>query len=280
MKFLYKYPQAAFPYTRLVEENRRRNRSEPEFELLDTGIFDDNRYFDVFVEYAKAAPEDILLRIQVINRGPESAELTLLPTSGFEIPGLGVWMCVARGCAPSMPWRVSARLSLNTNITVAVGSCARGSRTCYLRRTKPIHVVSMAMPMGARYVKDGINDYVVQGDKSAVNPGRIGSKAAAHYVRSTLPGQTVTIRLRFTNGPMKGAWIRRRSMQVFAERIAEADEFYAELAPADVSDDARMVQRQAFAGLLWSKQFYHYDVDRWLKGDPAGPEPPQERLHG
>jgi hypothetical protein len=128
---------------------------------------------------------------------------------------------------------------------------------------------------GARYVKDGINDYVVQGDKGAVNPDQIGSKASAHYAVTVLPGRPVTIRVRFTNGSAAGALDPQAFDAVFAARLEEADEFYAALAPANVSEDARMVQRQAFAGLLWSKQFYHYDVDRWLKGDPAGPEPPR-----
>ena len=280
MKFLYKYPQAAFPYTRLIEENRRRNRTDPEFELLDTGLFDDDRYFDIVVEYAKASPEDLLLRITAINRGPEPSELTVLPTIWFR----NTWS-----------WGIDVRRPRMRQGESSPGvSAVEFDHEYYGRRrflcdgapdllftenetnTRRLYGDSD----GARYVKDGINDYIVQGDKNAINPDRIGSKAAAHYVRSAMPGQPVTIRLRFTNGSAEGALDPEAFDAVFAARLKEADEFYAHLAPPDVSADARLVQRQAFAGLLWSKQFYHYEVDRWLKGDPAGPEPPPERLRG
>ncbi len=280
MKFLYKYPQAAFPYTRLIEENRRRNRTDPEFELLDTGVFDDDRYFDVFVEYAKASPEDLLLRLTVINRGPDPSELTVLPTIWFR----NTWS-----------WGIDVRRPRMRRGESGSGvSAVEFDHEYYGRRrllcegapellfteneTNTRRLYGDAD--GARYVKDGINDYVVQGDKSTINLDRIGSKAAAHYVLSTQRGQPVTIRLRFTNGPAEGALDPEAFDAIFAERLKEADEFYAQLAPPDVSADARLVQRQAFAGLLWSKQFYHYEVDRWLKGDPAGPEPPSERLRG
>ncbi len=280
MKFLYKYPQAAFPYDQLVEENRRRTRSDPEFELLDTGVFDDDRYFDVFVEYAKASPEDLLMRIQVINRGPLPAELTVLPTIWFR----NTWS-----------WGLDVRRPrMRKGSSLPGVSVVEFDHDYYGRR----HLLCEGEPDllftenetntrrlygdadGAPYVKDGINDYVVQGDKRAVNPSQIGSKAAAQYVISAEPGRPCTIRLRFTNGSAEGAFDRDAFDAVFDTRLREADEFYARLAPPDVSDDARLVQRQAFAGLLWSKQFYHYDVARWLKGDPAGPEPPTERLRG
>ncbi|HNV26699.1 MAG TPA: glucosidase [Nitrospira sp.] len=280
MKFLYKYPQAAFPYTRLIEENRRRSRTEPEFELLDTGVFDDDRYFDVFVEYAKASPEDLLLRITVINRGPDPSELTVLPTIWFR----NTWSWGLDVRRPRMHQGESgAGVS-----TVEFDHEYYGPRRFLCEGTPELLFTENETNTrrlygdsdGARYVKDGINNYVVHGDKSAINPDRIGSKAAAHYVFSTQPEQPVTIRLRFTNGSAEGALDSEAFDAVFAERLKEADEFYAQLAPPDLSADARLVQRQAFAGLLWSKQFYHYEVDRWLKGDPAGPEPPLERLRG
>ena len=280
MKFLYKYPQAAFPYTRLIEENRRRSRTDPEFELLDTGVFDDDRYFDVFVEYAKASPEDLLLRLTVINRGPDPSELTVLPTIWFR----NTWSWGLDVRRPRMHQGESgAGVS-----TVEFDHEYYGPRRFLCEGTPELLFTENETNTrrlygdsdGARYVKDGINDYVVHGDKSAINPDRIGSKAAAHYVFSTQPEQPVTIRLRFTNGPAEGALDPEAFDAVFAERLKEADEFYAQLAPPDLSADARLVQRQAFAGLLWSKQFYHYEVDRWLKGDPAGPEPPLERLRG
>ena len=280
MKFLYKYPQAAFPYERLVGENRRRSRTDPEFELLDTGIFDGDRYFDVTVEYAKAAPEDLLLRIHVINRGPEPAQLTVLPTIWFR----NTWSWGLDERRPRM-WQGQTPAGATM---IEFDHEYYGRRRLLCEGTPELLFTENETntrrlygdPDGAKYVKDGINDYIVQGDQSAVNPGRVGSKASAHYVLTTSPGQAVTIRLRFSNREMETTIDPSTFDGVFSERIREADEFYAGLAPADVSDDARMVQRQAFAGLLWNKQFYHYDVDRWLKGDPAGPPPPQKRFQG
>ncbi|HPW15977.1 MAG TPA: glucosidase [Nitrospira sp.] len=280
MKFLYKYPQAAFPYARLIEENRRRGRTDPEFELLDTGVFDDDRYFDVGVEYAKASPEDLLMRIQIVNRGPDPAQLTVLPTIWFR----NTWSWGLDVRRPRMrKGESTSSVSIVEFDHEYYGPrrllCEGGPDLLFTENETNTRRLYGDVD-GARHVKDGINDYVVQGDKGAVNPDQIGSKASAHYVVTALPDRPVTIRLRFTNGSAEGALDPQAFDAVFAARLKEADEFYAALAPANVSEDARMVQRQAFAGLLWSKQFYHYDVDRWLKGDPAGPEPPKERLHG
>ena len=280
MKFLYKYPQAAFPYARLIEENRRRGRSDPEFELLDTGVFDDDRYFDVGVEYAKASPEDLLMRIQIVNRGPDPAQLTVLPTIWFR----NTW---SWGLDVRRPRMRKGESTSSVGIVEFDHEyygprrllCEGGPDLLFTENETNTRRLYGDVD-GARQVKDGINDYVVQGDKGAVNPDQIGSKASAHYVVTALPDRPVTIRLRFTNGSAEGALDPQAFDAVFAARLKEADEFYAALAPANVSEDARMVQRQAFAGLLWSKQFYNYDVDRWLKGDPAGPEPPKARLHG
>jgi len=280
MKFLYKYPQAAFPYGRLVEENRRRGRTDQEFELLDTGIFDDDRYFDVFVEYAKASPEDLLLRIQVINRGPDQAAVTVLPTVWFRNTwswGLDVRRPRMRKGDP-MP-HVSVIEFDHHYYGHRRLVCEGGPDLLFTENETNTRRLYGDVD-GARYVKDSINDYIVHGDKEAVNPDHIGSKAAAYYALSMMPGQPVTVRLRFTTEAAEGALDPKAFDTVFSERIREADEFYAGLAPQDVSEDARSVQRQAFSGLLWSKQFYHYDVDRWLKGDPAGPEPPRARLRG
>ena len=280
MKFLYKYPQAAFPYARLIEEHRQRGRTDPEFELLDTGVFDDDRYFDVGVEYAKASPEDVLMRIQIVNRGPDPAQLTVLPTIWFR----NTWSWGLDVRRPRMrKGESTSSVSIVEFDHEYYGPrrllCEGGPDLLFTENETNTRRLYGDVD-GARYVKDGINDYVVQGDKGAVNPDQIGSKASAHYVVTALPDRPVTIRLRFTNGSAEGALDPQAFDAVFAARLKEADEFYAALAPANVSEDARMVQRQAFAGLLWSKQFYHYDVDRWLKGDPAGPEPPKERLHG
>ncbi len=280
MRYLYKYPQAAFPYAQLVEENRRRGRVSPEHELIDTGLFDEDRYFDVCVEYAKASPEDLLIRMHVVNRGPEPAELTLLPTIWFRNTwswGLDVRRPRMRQGAAIHDMSVveltheyygSRRLLCEGHPTLLFTENETNTRRLY------------DDPDGARYVKDSINDYVVHGDKGAVNPDHVGSKAAAHYVLNLAPGAASTVRLRFTNGGGNGTPTRTEFEATFKKRIQEADEFYDGLAPADLSDDARLVQRQAFAGLLWSKQFYHYDVSRWLKGDPVGPEPPRTRLQG
>ena len=280
MKFLYKYPQTAFPYARLIEENRRRGRNDPEFELLDTGVFADDRYFDVGVEYAKASPEDLLMRIQIVNRGPEPAPITVLPTIWFR----NTWSWGLDVRRPRMrKGESTSSVSIVEFDHEYYGPrrllCEGGPDLLFTENETNTRRLYGDVD-GARYVKDGINDYVVQGDKGAVNPDQIGSKASAHYAVTVLPGRPVTIRVRFTNGSAAGALDPQAFDAVFAARLEEADEFYAALAPANVSEDARMVQRQAFAGLLWSKQFYHYDVDRWLKGDPAGPEPPKERLHG
>ena len=280
MKFLYKYPQAAFPYTQLVEESRRRSRNDPEFELLDTGVFDEDRYFDVFVEYAKASPEDLLVRVEVINRGPQPADLTVLPTIWFRNTwswGLDVRRPRMRKGTP-MPG-VSV-VEFDHDYYGRRQLLCEGSPDLLFTENETNTQRLYGDAEGERYVKDSFHAYVVQGEKAAVNPDQVGSKAAAHYVLSTQPGQPVRIRLRFTHGSLDGALDPDSFDAVFAARLREADEFYARLAPPDVSDDARLVQRQAFAGLLWSKQFYHYAVDRWLKGDPAGPEPPSERLRG
>ena len=269
MKFLYKYPQAAFPYAQLIEENRRRGRSDPEFELLDTGVFTGDRYFDVGVEYAKASPEDLLMRIQIVNRGPDPAQLTVLPTIWFR----NTWSWGLDVRRPRMRKGESTpSVSIVEFDHEYYGPrrllCEGGPDLLFTENETNTRRLYGDVD-GARYVKDGINDYVVQGDKGAVNPDQIGSKASAHYVVTALPDRPVTIRLRFTNGSAEGALDPQAFDAVFAARLKEADEFYAALAPANVSEDARMVQRQAFAGLLWSKQFYSYDVGRCLKGDPA-----------
>jgi hypothetical protein len=280
MKFLYKYPQAVFPYARLAEENRRRGRNSLEYELIDTGVFDYDRYFDVFVEYAKASPEDILIRIHVVNRGPDPAELTLLPTLWFR----NTWSWGLDVRRPRMRRGKSVRDLSVIELTHEYYGYRRllcdGATDLLFTENETNTRRLYGDQDGTRYVKDGINDYVVSGDKEAVNPDSVGSKAAARYVLSLPPGRDSTIRLRLTNVTDDSVFTRDVHDRVFRQRIQEAHEFYDGLAPAKLSEDGRRVQRQAFAGLLWSKQFYHYDVDRWLKGDPAGPLPPRERLCG
>jgi hypothetical protein len=280
MRSLYKYPQAEFPYARLLEENRNRGRQALEFELIDTGIFEGDRYFDVFVEYAKASPEDVLIQIQVVNRGPDPAELTVLPTLWFRNTwswGLDIRRPRLRKGEPAKDASV---IECNHDYYGYRRLLCQGSPELLFTENETNTRRLYGDEAGSRYVKDSINDYVVQGDKGAVNPDQIGSKASAHYVLNVGPGATSTIRLRFTNRAESGDLTGKEYDAIFAQCRREANEFYDGLAPAGLSKDARQVQRQAFAGLLWSKQFYHYDVNRWLKGDPMGPEPPRERLHG
>jgi hypothetical protein len=280
MKFLYKYPQTAFPYARLIEENQRRSRLEPEFELLQTGCFDEHRYFDIFVEYAKASPEDICIRVQVVNHGPDTAELTVLPTIWYR----NTW---SWGSDIRRP-RFHAGNPIDGATVIETVHEYLGRRRLLCEQEPTLLFTENETNRrrlygdeeGPRYPKDAFHDYVVNGQKSAVNPDQAGSKAAAQYVLTLPAGASTTIRLRFTNDDQLAAFSRRAFDAVFAARRKEADDFYDRLAPRRLSEDARRVQRQAFAGLLWSKQFYHYEVSRWLKGDSEGPEPPLERRHG
>ena len=280
MKFLYKYPQAAFPYTRLIQENGRRGRRDPEFELIDTGVFDESRYYDVVVEYAKATPEDLCIRIQLVNRGPAEAELTVLPTLWYRNTwswGSGIRRpCLKEGKAMkdmSVIETAHERYGLRRLMCEGQPTLLFTENETNTRRLD-------GDPEGSRYVKDSFHSYVVEGEKEAVNPDHIGTKAAAQYVLALAPGETRTVRLRFTNEAQNRRFTEEEFDHVFTNRLQEADEFYDTLAPSHLSEDARRVQRQAFAGLLCSKQFYHYDINRWLKGDPTADKPPSERLYG
>ena len=279
-KFLYKYPQGEFPYQQLIEENQRLDKRALEFELLDTGIFDDNRYFDVFVEYAKAAPEDILIQITVVNRGPSEASIDLLPTIWFR----NTWSWGTDERRPQM--RQAAQVKSAS--VIELEHWYLGQRRLFCDRAPSLlfteNETNKEKLYGATndfpYVKDGINDYLVHGRADAVNPAHTGTKAAAHYHLTLSPGESKTIKLRLTDDLQLKNPFAQEFEQIVAERLREADEFYDKLAPAHLSTDARNVQRQAFAGLLWSKQFYHYDLNRWLTGDPANPAPPTERWNG
>jgi hypothetical protein len=280
MKYLYKYPQAEFPYRRLLEENRNRGRADEEFELLDTGVFNEDRYFDVFAEYAKATPEDILIRIAVFNRGPAEAEFALLPTLWFR----NTWSWANNAKRPSLSAVAGppgvAVIEANEEYYGQRWLICEGAPELLFTENdtnqKRLYGVENPTP----YVKDAINDFVVHGEAGAVNPERKGTKASALYRLRIAPGASATVRLRLTDQTPKPSALRAGFDKIFATRVAEADEFYARLAPASLSADARQVQRQAFAGMLWSKQFYHYDVRTWLGGDPAEPPPPPERKHG
>ena len=307
MRMLYKYPQAEFPYRRLLEENQRRGRGDAEFEILDAGVFAENRYFDVYLEYAKCDVEDILIKITAINRGPEAAPLHLLPTVWFrntwswgkdlrrpilrvspETPGAV--------CAELEHWRYGKRWLL----------CA-GIPELLFTENETNYVKIFNFRNRCPYVKDAFHEYLIRGNQAAVNPASTGTKLASHYPLLLGPDESASLKLRLTDmnpleamdsdSPMVGTSSapgqRERDPGVpgtndfgagfeaiFEQRKREADEFYDSRIPAELSEDARLVMRQAYSGMLWSKQFYHYDVHTWLDGDPSGPVPPKARLEG
>ena len=280
MKYLYKYPQAEFPYAQLVEENRRRGKGAPEFELIDTGLFNDDRYFDVFVEYAKADVEDLLIKISAVNRGPEAAQLNLLPTIWFR--NTWTWVNQNGHARPDMHGDIHGQI-------IELDDPELGRRWLYCDGAPELLFTEnetntqrlFNAPNSSPYVKDGINDYIVKGTKEAVNPAQVGTKGAANYHVMIGRGETATVRLRFTNKSQRtNAEAFVDFDKIYTERIREADEFYDTVIPGHLSDDARSVMRQSLGGLLWSKQFYHYVIEQWLDGDPATPKPPAERVKG
>ncbi len=287
MKMLYKYPQAAFPYAQLIENNRRRDRLAPEYELIDTGVFAENRYFDIVAEYAKAGIRDILVRISAVNRGPELAELHILPTLWFRnhwywgLPDSGARPALRRADSHAHP-QISAVVAVHRTLGRYLFSCDGGPELCFTENeTNLERLYGVRNP--SPYVKDGIHEAIVHGRADAVNPDGTGTKVAAHYHLQLGAGETATVRARLTSlrhHPHEAAAPFVEFDSIFAQRQQEADEFYAALQPPSLSDDERQVQRQAFAGMLWSKQFYYYDVEQWLRGDPAQPPPPPERWTG
>ncbi len=273
MKMLYKYPQQAFPYERLVQENRSRGAEDPEFELIDTGIFDEDRYFDVFIEYAKSGPQDILIRLSVFNRGPDIAALYLLPQIWFR----NTWSWSGDARRPEM--------SQGGGQSIALRHPALGAMQLYFEGSPEVlfcenetNAPRLYGTAATGFFKDGINDYLVQGRKEAVNPDRTGTKAGLNYKLSILPAKSAEIRLRLSAATHARPF--QKFDDIFAKSLQEADAFYAAL-QHDIKDrDQRSVQRQALAGMLWSKQYYYYDVSEWLAGDPGQPAPPPERAHG
>jgi hypothetical protein len=279
MKYLYKYPQAAYPYANLVETNRRRSRDEMEYELLDTGVFKDDRYFDVFVEYAKANPEDILMKITAVNRGPEAAELHLLPTLWFR-NDWSSWIAESNRAPgkPNLkqikpPAGASAVAAAHPLLGEFILSCEGEVPLLFTENETNHALLFPGQKNESPYVKDGINDCVVQGRQQAVNPGKQGTKVAAHYQVKVGAGQTKVIRLRLSNSSLdrKGEPFGKDFDKVFADRLREADEFYKSVTPPSVSKDAANVMRQAIAGMLWSKQFFFFDGDNWLDEHHSNP---------
>jgi len=279
MKCLYKYPQAAFPYADLVETNRRRNRDDMEYELLDTGVFDGDRYFDVLVEYAKASPEDILVRITATNRGPDAADLHILPTLWFR-NDWSSWIAASNRAAakPNLKQIESG----TGDSVVAVSHTDLGEFTFACDGDVPLLFTEnetnherlfAGQKNESPHVKDGINDCVVQGRQEAVNPAKQGTKVAAHYRASIGAGQNTVIRLRLSkNSPdRKGKPFGKPFDDIFADRLREADEFYQSVTPPRASEDEANVMRQALAGMLWSKQFFFFDGDNWLDEHNSNP---------
>jgi len=279
MKYLYKYPQAAYPYADLLETNRRRNRNDMEYELLDTGVFNDDRYFDVFVEYAKAGPEDILVKITAANRGPEAAELHLLPTLWFRNDWAS-WIAESNR-APEKPDLKQIKAAAGTSAVAATHcllcdfflSCEGEVPLLFTDNSTNNERLFPGHPNASPYVKDGINNCVVQGDQAAVNPEKQGTKVAAHYRVNVGAGQTTVVRLRLSNisPDQRGQSFGKEFDAVFADRLREADEFYKSVTPSSVSEDAANVMRQAIAGMLWSKQFFFFDGDNWLDEHQSNP---------
>jgi hypothetical protein len=288
MKYLYKYPQAAYPYADLVETNGRRTREEMEYELLDTGVFNDDRYFDVFVEYAKGDTEDILVRITATNRGPDAAELHLLPTLWFR-NDWSVWIAESNR-APSKPNIKQIKAPKGESAVAAdhpllgefILSCD-GDVSLLFTENETNHEKLFGVKNEGHHVKDGINDCVVQGNQGAVNPDKQGTKVAAHYQATVGAGQTEVVRLRLARTPhitpldtvgakgVVGKPFDKSFDEIFADRLREADEFYQSVTPPSVSADAANVMRQALAGMLWSKQFYFFDGDNWLDEHNSNP---------
>ncbi len=285
MKYLYKYPQSEYPYDDLIQENARRTRLEMEYELVDTGIFNESRYYDVEIEYGKVSAEDLLIQISISNRGPDAAAIDVLPTLWFR----NTWSwgrdnrrptikLSGEGANDSTHRRLLATHWQLGDYLLYCHGCDELLFTENETNTERIFKQKSASP----YVKDAFHAYVIEGKQDAVNPQSIGTKAAARYHRTVAAGETIQIRLRLA------AVIDQHILEdPFADfeaslkqRKEEADEFYNAVLTPSMGDEARMIARQAFAGMLWSKQYYHYVVTDWLHGDPSEPTPPAERLEG
>ena len=271
----YHYPQREFPYHGLVATNRSRGRHEPEYELLDTGVFDQDRFWVIEVVYAKADPEDLLMLVRVTNQGPEQATIHILPTLWFR--NTWAWGLPGQDAVPSIragDGYLTARHHDTGTLTLSYD----GAPTPLFCDNETNADRLWGAPNRSPFPKDAINDYVITG-RDTVNPERHGTKAALHYICAIPAGSTAEIRVRLAAGATPGE-TGGAFEACLAARRAEADAFYATLFPAAMTDDEALVARQALAGMLWSKQFYHYDVDRWLQGDPAGPASPEARTKG
>jgi hypothetical protein len=277
MKMNYKYPQAEFPYQRLIEENRRRNRLEPEFELWDAGAFEQNRYFDCYVEYAKAGPDDILCKISVKNLGPDAAPIFVLPTLWFR----NTWSWGRDDTKPWLKFDQNAQGEFVRAAHAALGEYvlyAESPQKWLFTENETNHQHLYGTPNASPYTKDAFHRYLIEGEQSAVNPSLEGTKTSAVYHQVLNPGETYEIRLRLV-GP--GHQHPKRPFEdfdrLFEERLTEADQFYDSVHPPAMTPDERLVQRQGLAGMMWAKQFFYYIIEDWLEGDPSQPKPPECR---
>ncbi len=274
LKMLYKYPQREFPYAELIQRNQQRGKQDLEFELLDTGIFDDDRYFDCFVEYAKASPNDILMQVTIHNRGPDEAVLHVLPQLWFR----NTWSWKGGLPKPELTVAASDAIEARHQDLGTWFFCSEGEPGLLFCDNETNVQRLYAQESDHRHFKDAFHDYVVHGNHFAVNAQQQGTKAAVHHVLK-VPGQgSARLRFRLCEGANDAPFIDFD--QTFQARREEADQFYADLQKEIADADVRLVQRQALAGLIWNKQFYYYDIPEWLQGDPAYPPPPLERLHG
>ena len=285
MKYLYKYPQSTFPYTELIKENQQRGRFAPEYELVDTGIFNQNKYFDVFVEYAKVDQNDILIKISAFNRGPEDAELHLLPTLWYRNTWSWGYPAGPMGDVKEKP--VMKQVESAGNYLIVEGTHAtQGQYYLFAQdaidllftenetNNQRLYNIEIENP----YKKDSFHRYLIEGDKNAIKSDKSGTKVAAYFHKVIESGQSYSIQLRLSKKVHSKPFSQFENL--FSHRISEANEFYATIQPKDFSEDMASIQRQAFAGMLWNKQLYYYDVEQWLQGDPGTPTPPQRRKQG
>ncbi len=291
-KGLYRYPQAEYPYKQLVEENARRNKHQPEFELADAGVFHEHRYFDIQIEYAKETPDDVLIRITATNRGPETHDLWMLPTFWFR--NTWVWGCLHEGCSLKPRIQPAGDDDVQTSGAVEMSHESLGklnaafgphpdgdTREILFTENETNSEDLFGTPAVSDYVKDAFHRYVINGEKEAVSPKLHGTKVAACYKLTIPPGESRTVTARLTpGGAMPEDPLGAPFDQTFSTRIEEADAFYDSVIGKHADDEQRLVSRQAYAGLLWTKQFYHYIVADWLNGDRDVADPPPQRKHG
>ncbi|HSD05724.1 MGH1-like glycoside hydrolase domain-containing protein [Flavobacterium sp.] len=275
-KMLYKYPHAVFPYEKLIEESRKRSRQEPEYEILDTGVFDKDEYFDITIEYAKADEQDILIKVTVENRSKTTAPITVLPTIWFR--NTWSWGYENYKHKPTLTGIGNSHIEVQHRLVGNFNLYAEHSKEFLFCDNKTNFEKLYKSPAQSLYAKDGINDYIIHNKKDSVNPLCTGTKAAVHY-DDIIPGHgKKEFRLRFTNTTPEDAFVDFDT--IFQKRINEADEFYDEIQEGVKDEKLRSIQRQAYAGMLWTKQWYYYNVFEWLKGDPSTPKPEKSRMEG